>query len=457
MAVYINKFRKKHLMQVAILFFIHTFFSPLFGQFSDSVRKWTIQDCFQYAAEHNIQINRLRLGELSAQQDLYASKGLKFPGLSGSVSNNFNEANNSSGNGGFVNQITSNGSYSVNSSVVLWNDHYINNNIRQNNLLTQLAGLSVQETQNNITLSITLAYLDILLSKENEKYILDLVNTTESSVKQGQMLYDAGSIARVSLLQLQAQLASNKYLLVQTQNAIRQNLLILKQLLQLQSAILFDIVTPVSVDVAEVIPPLLSVQQAALQNFPEIQIGKLGIDIAALEIAKARAGFKPTLKANGGFGSGYSYVIMNSVYPTKDYLAQTGNNFYQTIGLTLSIPIFSQRINKTNLEKSKIAYKLANLNYEDNQLVLTQAVEQAYLGAANAKQSLDAAKQQLVSATESYRIANEQLKLGAINAYDLLVQQNQYVQAVQAYTQAKYTAVLQQKIYEFYMGKPVTL
>jgi outer membrane protein len=432
-------------------------FATVQAQVTSPEKKWTIQDCLQYATEHNIQVSTLRLSEQSAQQDLSAAKGLKIPGLSASVGNSFNNANNNvADNGTLKNQLTNTGSYSVNSSIILWNDNYINNNIRQQNLVTQSAGLSVQESQNNITLSITQAFLDILLAKENEKYVIDLVSTTDSSVRKGQMLYDAGSIAKKDLLQLQAQLASDKYLLVQTQNEIRQSILALKQILQLPSDTPFDIEKPVSI-AAGALPSLNDVQQTALNNFPEIKIGKLGMDIAALDIAKAKAGFKPVLKANAAIGSGYNDVITNAVNPKTGYLTQTGNEFYQTAGLTLSIPIFSQRINKTNLAKTNIAYKQAGLNLQNDQLVLSQAVEQAYLNAVNAQQSYDAANQQLTAATESYRIANEQLKLGAINTYDLLLQQNQYVQAVQAYTQAKYSTVLQQKIYEFYMGNPVTL
>ena len=295
------------------------------------------------------------------------------------------------------------------------------------------------------------------MARENLKYISDLVSTSEARVKQGQLFYDAGSIAKIDLLQLQAQLASDKYLLVQLQNAIRQNILSLKQILQLPTDALFDIATPVSIEAAGMMPSLHSVQQTALQNFPEIKIGKLGVDLAGLDIAKAKAGFKPLLTANGGLGTGYNDVITNSVFPKTGYLRQTGNNFYQRIGVTLSIPIFSNRINKTNLEKANIAYKQADLNLQNDQLVLSQAVEQAYLTSANALQAYDAANQQLLAATESFRIVNEQFRLGAINTFDLLQQRNQYVQAVQAYTQAKYTAVLQQKIYEFYMGNPVTL
>lgn len=431
---------------------------PVHAQRSDTAKKWSIQDCFQYATAHNIQISTLRLNEQSAEQDLSAAKGSKIPSLFASVTNTFNNANNNAaGNGTLVNQLVNIGTYSVNSSIVLWNDHYINNNIQQQNLLTQSAGLSVLQTQNNLTLSITQAYLNVLLVKENEKYISDLVNTTTSSVKQGQMLYDAGSIAKTGLLQLQSQLASDKYLLVQTQNSIRQNILSLKQLLQLPSDISFDIVTPASVETIPVIPALDEAEKTALQNFPEIKNGKLGVDIAALSISMSKAAFKPVLKANGTFGSGYNDIITNNVSPKTGYFTQTGNNFYQNLGVTLSIPIFSQRINKTNLEKSRIAYKQANLNFENNQLILSQEVEQAYLSTVNAQQAYDAADQQLISATESYRIGNEELKLGAINTYDLFQLRNQYVQAVQAFIQSKYTAVLQQKIYEFYMGNPVTL
>ncbi len=439
--------------------FTFLFLNNVDAQVADSTKGWSITDCFKYAADHNIQISTLRLNEQSAYQDLWAAKGLKIPSLSASVSNSFNNANNSNGSGGLVNQLTNSGSYSVNSGIVVWSGNSVNNTIQQRELQRQSAGLSVQESVNNITLLITQAYLDILLSKENLKYITDLVSTSEARVKQGQQFYDAGTIAKNDLLQLQAQLASDKYLLVQTQNAIRQNVLSLKQILQLPVDTTFDIVTPDSALVipAPVLMPLQEVQQAALRDFPEIKIGKLGVDIASLDIAQARAGFKPTLTASGSMGSGYSDVITNSIFPKTNYFKQTGNNFYQRLGMTLSVPIFSNRSNKANLEKANIAFKEANLNWQNDQLVLSQAVEQAYLNASNSMQSYAAAQEQLQATAESYRISNEQFKLGASNIYDLLQQRNQYVQAVQAYTQAKYTAVLQQKIYEFYLGKPVTL
>lgn len=429
------------------------------AQPNNTAQPWSLDDCIRYATEHNIQINTLRLDQQTTAQNLEAARGAQLPSLSATVSNTFDHANNNAGTngGGLVNQLTSNGTYSLNAGVTLWNDHYLRNNIQQQSLVNQSAGLSVLQSQNSITLLVAQDYLNILLAKENEKYVTDVVSTSKALVTKGQLLYDAGSIAKKDLLQLQAQLASDQYLLVQTQNTIRQNILALKQLLQLPTETAFDVVMPANTQPDSTIPDLSSVQQWALDNFPDAAIGKLGQDIAALDIAKAKAGFKPVVKANAAVGSGYSAVLTNAVDPKTGYFNQTGNNFYQNLGVSVSIPIFSNRINKTNVEKANIGLKQAGLNYDNTKLVLLQEVEQAYLNTMNGLQSYTSAQQQLTAVTESYRITNEQFRLGAINTYDLLQQRNLYVQAVQAFTNAKYTALLQEKMYAFYMGKPVTL
>ena len=429
-----------------------------FAQTADSMRKWDIQDCFKYATAHNIQINSLRLSAETSQQELLIAKGNKFPSLYGLATNSFrNSKNDPTGNGNLVNQFVTNGSYTLNSSVILWNYNYINHNIQQRALYLQSAGLSINQTQNNITLQITQAYLNILLSEENQKYIADLVTTSEAKVKQGQLLFDAGSTAKLNLLQLQAQLASDKYLLVQSQNTIKQNMLALKQLLQLPTDTLFDIVIPITLKVKKKLLPIQQVQQTANQIFPEIKIAQLGIDIAELDISKSKAGFKPTLSANGTIGTGYNDVISHAYYAKTEFFTQTNNNLYEGIDLNLSIPIFSNWLHKANLEKSKIGLKQSSLNAENSQLVLSQAVEQAYLNTSNAIEAFDAADVTLKAVNESFRIINEEFKLGAINAFDVLQQRNQYIQAVEAFTQAKYTAILQEKIYEFYAGNPITL
>jgi outer membrane protein len=284
-----------------------------------------------------------------------------------------------------------------------------------------------------------------------------VVTTSQSRLKQGQQLYDAGSTAKISVLQLQAQLASDEYLKIQTENTIRQNILALKQILQLPTSVSFDIETPNNLEVIVLATSLETVQNNANQNFPEIKIGEMNTEISNLNITKAKANFLPTLTANAGIGTSNNWILNHSNYTSSNYYTQTGNNFYQQIGLTLSIPILTNQINKTNLEKSRIGFKQSDFNFKNTTLVLSQQVELAYLNATNAQEAYQSANQQLISVTESYRILNEEFNLGGINAFDLLQQKNQYLQAIQAFTQSKYTAILQQKIYDFYNGTKIQL
>ena len=92
----------------------------------------------------------------------------------------------------------------------------------------QSANLNIIQQENDITLQITQSYLAILLDKENIVYDTDLVTTTTAQVKVEQQRYDAGSVARAALIQLQAQLANDKYTLVNAQNTERGDLLTLK-------------------------------------------------------------------------------------------------------------------------------------------------------------------------------------------------------------------------------------
>jgi outer membrane protein len=277
-----------------------------------------------------------------------------------------------------------------------------------------------------------------------------LVNTSSAQLKQEQQFYDAGSVAKTQVLAVQAQYATDKYNLVTGQNIYRQNILTLKQLLLLPTATVFDISGPDSVQVQKLYPALQDAVSAALQTRPEIKSSLLSMQISELDLEKAKANGRPVVTASGTVSSGYSSQ-------SGSFFQQMDNNFFQQIGLSLSVPIFTRRVTKTAVENSKIEIAQAQVNYENAKTVLSQQVEQAFINIENSESQYDAAVEQLNSAQEAYRIANEQLKVGAIDAVDLLVIKNQYIQALQAYIQAKYNTVLYVKIYDFYMGSPVTL
>ncbi|MDB5149299.1 MAG: bepC 1, partial [Mucilaginibacter sp.] len=136
---------------------------------------------------------------------------------------------------------------------------------------------------------------------------------------------------------------------------------------------------------------------------------------------------------------------------------QINNNFYQQLGLTLAIPIFTKRVVKTQVEEAKISVKQSQLDLKNTKITLSQTVERAYINVQNARSQFDAAAEEYKYSKESYRIASEQLKVGVANTVDFLLQKNLFVQAQQSFVQAKYNALLTLKIYDFYRGVPITL
>ncbi|HUH20016.1 TolC family protein [Albibacterium sp.] len=409
---------------------------------------WDLAACLQYAKENNIQLQNLKLDKQSAEQNQILAKAAVLPDLSGSASQSFNHYNLSSGSSSSIN---ASGSYGLNSTWTLYQAGYLKMDIQQKDLAVQSANFNILQTENDITLQITQAYLNILLDKESIIYNRDLVATSIAQLEQAQKLYDAGATARKNVVQLEAQLASDQYNLTASENAERQDKITLKQLLQLPELANFEIVKPDTIITDQILPELSDVQEYALANRPEIKNAALQIQIADLSLGKAKAGYLPTITLSTGMGTSYAND------PTYNALQQFTNNFHQQASINLSIPIFTKKRNQTNVALANIASEKAQLAYEDTRTSLSLTTENAFINAQNSKNQLAAAAEQLKYNEEAYRIANEELELGEVDIVDFYQQRNLYVQALQSNIQAKYNALLAAKIYEFYIGEPINL
>jgi outer membrane protein len=147
----------------------------------------------------------------------------------------------------------------------------------------------------------------------------------------------------------------------------------------------------------------------------------------------------------------------NSTAASDGFVTQLGNNFYQNAGLTLSIPIFNSRQVKTSIAKAQIASQTAELSKVETEKNLLKEVESAYLDAVSAQSRFQAAVEQKDYAATTYNLVEDQFNLGMKNTVDLLTAKTTYLQAQQEYLQAKYTAILNYKLLDFYQQKPIEL
>lgn len=414
--------------------------------------KWTLRDCIDYAKQENIQVKKSKISVESSDIDIKQAKAGLFPSLSGSVSQNYNHAKDAGNDYKYKGLF--NGQYGLNASWTIYDGKQNTNNVKQAQLQKEADQLAVEQQQNNIEISITQTYLQLLYARESIKNNENIVVSSEAQLKQTKDFLDAGSITRAEYAQVEAQYSSDKYNLVLAQNSYDNYLLQIKQLLELDMTDQFEPYFPNigNEDIETLVPSKHEVYRTALQIMPEIRNNKLGIDIAEIEKSSAKAGYLPTVSLTGGLGTSNTW---NSSFPA--FSTQINRNFNQYIGVSVSIPIFDNRRNKSNVERANLQIQTAELNYTQVQKDLLNTIESLYLDALSGQSKYRAAKDKLTSSELSYTLVREQYELGMRNTVELTTEQNNYANAMQELLQAKYTALLSMKLLNFYQGKEITL
>lgn len=427
----------------------------------DMPKQWTLRNCIDYALEHNITIRRNRINVESTQEDVKTAKADFLPSLSGNISQRIvNRPNNTSGTIISGDNITTsesktsyNGSYGIDASWTVYNGSKRVNTVKQQQLNSRMAELTVDQSENSIEENITQLYVQILYSAEAVKVNESTLEVSRKEFERGQQLFDAGSIASSDLAQLEAQVSNDNYQLVTAQTTLQNYKLQLKQLLELDGDFEMDLFLP-QLDDSSVLIPLPTkddVYQTALNLRPEIESGKLNIEASDMNIKIARAGYIPTLSLSAGIGT------TNANGNDFSFSEQIKQNWNNSIGLTLSIPIFDKRQTKSTINKAKLQMQTSQLDLMDEQKTLYKTIESLWLSANSAQQQYVAATQKLKSTQASYALVSEQFNLGMKNTVELLTEKNNLLSAQQETLQAKYTAILNAGLLRFYQGEEINL
>lgn len=411
--------------------------------------RWTLQTCLEYALENNIQVRQSRVGELSGLKDTELAKAQLFPSLSASVTQ------------GFVNYPSSDatennsysGNYNLNANWTLFDGGKRTKEIKKSKIQNEVDKLSTEETEDNIQIAIVQAYLQVMYAMESVKINENTVETAKAERDRAKELYKAGSISSVDLAQLESQYSTDKYQLVVAQTSLDNYKLQLKQLLEL------DIMDEIKLDMPDIaeehiltpLPDKETIYMTSLSVMPQIRSSELAIEMAELEKQQAKSSYWPTLSLSAGVGTGHvsgtDYNFGNKIW----------KNFNESIGLTISIPIFANRENKTAYNKARLALTTSQLDLLNSQKELLQTVESIYLDAVSAQSQYLSATERLSYIQQSFQLTEEQFFLGMKNTLEMLTEKNNLLTAQQEVLQAKYMAIMNIQLLNIYQKKPVDL
>ncbi len=414
---------------------------------------WSLQDCIDYAALNNLTVLDAQLDASSAAVNYKQSKQQRLPNLTGSASESYSRGYSIDPiTSNYVNQDIFSTSTSLNTSITLFQGSQLNNQIDQNALLLDQSALFIEEAKNNITLSLTEAYLQALYYKEAIAVAENTLAGSQQESKIAKSRYDAGAIAKKDYSDALSQEASNNYELIQAQNSYEAQLLLLRQLLELEPETNFDIVDPdIDYNGSTLLLDKVDVYHNALNTLPEIAASKLDIDISEKDLEIAKGAYLPTLSLTGSLGSGYTSI------QDMSFTDQFDINFNQRLGLSLSVPIFNRGQTKANVQNAKINIEKANIALRTQEKELYNKVETAWRNARSSQEQLLAAEAARNAAKDSYELAQKQYEVGAINTTDLVLTQNTYSNAEQNYIQAKYLGILYAQLLQFYQGNEIKL
>lgn len=409
--------------------------------------RWTLKACLDYALANNIQVKKSKVAYQSGLEDTEQAKAQLFPSLTASVTQ------------GFVNYPSSDvqknnsysGNYAVNANWKLFDGGQRQQAIKQQKLQDEINELAIEESEEDIQISLVQTYMQVLYAMEAVRINQQTVEVSTAQRDRAVELLRAGSISKVDLAQLESQLSTDKYQLVTAQTSLDNYKLQLKQLLELDITQDIELEVPVLTE-EEVMSPLpdkQTIYNTSLAVMPSVKSSEKEIQVAELGVKKAKGAFLPSLSMNAGIGTGH---LSGTDYA---FGSQIWNSFNESIGLTLSIPLFSNRQYKTAYNKAKHALTTSQLELLNTQKQLLKTVEGIYLDATSSQTQYLSASERLRYVQESYNLVDQQFGLGMKNTVELLTEKNNFLTAQQQQLQAKYMALMSQQLLNIYQHKPI--
>ena len=472
------------LLKIALLIILTFGFSS-----NAQVKKWTLQECVEYALKNNISIKQSELDTKLADIDKKLAVGNFLPNLNAGGSHSWNIGLNQNITTGLLeNQTIQFTSASLNSSIDIYNGLQNQNRLRRAKLVQTASLYQLSKMQDDISLNIANSYLEILFNKENLKVQQNQLANDEKQLIRSQEMVDAGMVPRGDLLDMKATIASDKQRVVAAENTLFLSRLSLAQLLTLEDFENFD---TVDTDVDFKISPVLAqtpeaIVQKANESRVEIKIAQANLDLASRDIKIAKGALQPSITGFYSFSTRASYseivtgftpdtanpfsviaqvegtgqnVLQQNFLPifskAAPLLDQFSDNKGHNFGLQLTIPVFNGFSARGNVERSKISFERNNNALTQAKIDLETNVYRSITDAKGALNTYESSLTTMEARKEAFNYAKERYAVGMMNAFDYNQSQTLFINAQSDVVRAKYDALFKMKIVEFYFGIPI--
>ncbi len=432
---------------------------------------WALDECIYYAIDNNIQIKQQDIQTKYQQNTLDLSKYKLLPTLNGSASQNYTwgRALDETTYRYTENTQARSNNFFVGGSLPIFNGLQNYNTIKKYEYEVLAGEQDLQNIKENISLTVALNYLQIILNKELVATTNDQLQITLQQIAKTKKLVDAGSTARGNLLQIESQAAQEELQLINIKNQLDLSYLDLTQLLELKTAAGFEVVVPdIAIDTNTVITETVDdIYAVAVGGRPSVKSSEMKLTASEYDLRISKGGRSPRITMNHSFNTGYSDIrqkvlgidpnnqsIIYGEYPFKE---QVNDNINWGLGFSLTVPILNGwQVNK-NIANAKLGIESSKYELEGTKKQLYKNIQQAYADAVAALKKYNASTKAVTSMQESFRYTEQKFNVGLVTPVDYNTAKSQLLQAQSTLAQAKYEFIFKTKVLDFYRGLPLSL
>ena len=474
-----------------MLFLRFSFILLLFGSLTmvKAQNRWSLQKCVTYATENSLAIKQsiaqIRNAELTLKQNQLS----RLPNLNAGVSGGyqFGRTIDPTTNSFALEGIGFN-SYSLSTGIQVFGGGIIKHNILRSKYELEAGKLEAEATENNLGLQVAAAYLNVLLADEQLVIAKTRLLQSQNQLNQINRFIEVGARPINERYDFEAALALDQQALIEAENFLIRSNLILRQFLLIPDGTPFDIEkpeikVPEDVDVDGISANELFI--GAVDILPQVKAAEKRLQAANIGILQAKANLLPTLSLFASLRSNFSNqartitgfdvtkvkqnVFINNIpvaleieqnvptFAKKAYFDQVSENFGQSLGLQLNIPIYNNRQVKINIERAKLGVISNEVAKEQARQQLRTEIEQTLTAVRASQRTLQAANLSLKAATAAFENAQKRYELGAINSLELNTARTNMERAKSDRIRSRFQHLFNLKQVDFYQGRPITL
>ncbi|OIN57713.1 hypothetical protein BLX24_18380 [Arsenicibacter rosenii] len=410
----------------------------------------SLQQCQDYAIRHSLVIRQGELQVETARLTQRQTERAVWPTLAGSMSEALNLGRTIDPfSNGFVQKTIHSGSVGLSSNWSLFNGFRQHHQVQQQTYMRQADEAELMRQKQEVGQRVIGAYMQVLLSQQLAELAVSQRQTINRQRDRTKALIEEGQAATIQLTDWDAQLAAADYEVVSAGASLRQNSLLLQQLLNWQEA------APLTIQVIEVPEPAAPPAQPSdwiregLRTQPMAQVAGWRLKSAQSGYAVARTSLLPAISVGGGVNTAYSSAAPRELFPIG---RQLNYNLGQYVRLSVSLPVLNGLQARFQIARALIAKKTAEIDVQKVHLQLTQEIEQAVFAQTLAFEKWQSAQRQVEAQQKALLAGKARFDEGLIHVIEYATLQTNLNRALSNQLQARYEYYFRKLIADTYQN-----